>query len=761
MLFVTAWSANAQSILKGKIIDQHTSGELPGATIIDNTTAAGTTTNERGEFALTLLTPETTITVSYIGYETQTISVNSKTQVLNIRLTSTNLQLSEVTVVGFDNNRKLIETAGAIAVLNQREIQRATNVSLGQTLNIIPGVRMEENGLGGTSRVSIRGSLLRSPWGIRNIKVYWNDVPLTDPSGTSARFNAIDVQSIGTLEVIKGPSGSIFGAGTGGVISLTSAKAGFGENTVDIGNTFGAYGLRRTSATVRIGGEKSNIVASYVNQDLDGYRQHQRSDKQTFNLTSEFNVSANRSLAFHLFHYDGEFDLPGSLSEAEVKANRKQALAFNRENDCRLSNKSTGIAISQRYEFDPRFENLTSVSAVVNAMDHPWGSNAFYNGYSIGSSQALTIRSRFIYTPSFNRIKSKFTAGAELQKSNDLEKEYQNDGGKPGDMQGDYELQAQQAIVFAQGEFTFPYDLIVTIGASYNATGYDFTSRLTSDPELDIKFDPSFAPRIAVVKKLSDNVSVHGSVSYGFSPPTQWEVQTQAGINPRLEAEHGTNYEAGMRGSVLQGLINFDVSGYTFNLKNAILPRYNDAQQEFFENTGSTQQNGFEAILSFLPIHTTGAVRLLKPWVSYTYNHYTFDEYKKEILNGGEVVTLNYSGNKITGIPSHILNWGIDLQTAAGIYGSTTLNYVSEIPLTDANSVEAKAYTTVAAKLGWKTKLGRSLGIDGFLAVDNAFNASYNNFLSLNASDNRYYNPAAERNFFGGISINYQIHAQK
>ena len=75
----------------------------------------------------------------------------------------------------------------------------------------------------GSFRLAIRGSSLRSPFGVRNVKVYWNGIPFTDAGGNTY-LNLFDFNSIANIEVIKGPGGSMYGAGTGGVVLLESPR---------------------------------------------------------------------------------------------------------------------------------------------------------------------------------------------------------------------------------------------------------------------------------------------------------------------------------------------------------------------------------------------------------------------------------------------------------------------------------------------------------------------------------------------------------
>src|SRR5215203_5537703 len=92
--------------------------------------------------------------------------------------------LGEVIVKAYEQNRKLIEVAAPVSFTGQSLLNRFGNISILPALNIIPGVRMEERSPG-SYRLNIRGSSLRSPFGVRDVKIYLNEIPLTDPSGNT------------------------------------------------------------------------------------------------------------------------------------------------------------------------------------------------------------------------------------------------------------------------------------------------------------------------------------------------------------------------------------------------------------------------------------------------------------------------------------------------------------------------------------------------------------------------------------------------
>jgi len=88
--------------------------------------------------------------------------------------------LQEVVVTAYQQNLRLAQVPAAIGVLTPAQFNRFSNISIVSAFNSIPGVRMEERSPG-SYRLSFRGSTLRSPFGVRNVKVYLDGIPFTDP----------------------------------------------------------------------------------------------------------------------------------------------------------------------------------------------------------------------------------------------------------------------------------------------------------------------------------------------------------------------------------------------------------------------------------------------------------------------------------------------------------------------------------------------------------------------------------------------------
>ena len=161
-------------------------------------------------------------------------------------------------------------------------------------LNTLPGVRADERSPG-SYRLAIRGSAIRSPFGVRNIKTYWNELPLTDAGGNTP-LNALDVRALGRIEVIKGPSGSLYGAGTGGTILFSGLAVPANKSSVEVSALGGSYGLYGNGIALQTGKNNSAISLNYNHLQSDGYRDQSAVVRDNLSLIGSFSVSPKRTV---------------------------------------------------------------------------------------------------------------------------------------------------------------------------------------------------------------------------------------------------------------------------------------------------------------------------------------------------------------------------------------------------------------------------------------------------------------------------------
>ena len=490
--------------------------------------------------------------------------------------TDTSQTLAEVTVKAFEQNRKLMQVPAAIAVITKSQLLRFNNTSVLPALNSNPGVRMEERSPG-SYRLNIRGSSLRSPFGVRNVKTYYNDIPYTDPGGNTY-LNQLSFYNIQSAEVIKGPGSSLYGAGTGGALLLKTNHASWHSGlTFDF--SAGNYGLNNLNTNLRLGTSAFQNTINYTQLSSDGYRDHSELERKIFTWDLNANLSDKGRISTHFLWGDLYYQTPGALTLAEYDVNPKAArprvgiTPGSAENKAAIYQKIFLAGISFNQKFSEQWQNTTSFYAASTRLLNPTTRN-----YGRTNEPHSGGRSFFQYTKKFSEQSNlNFITGVEFQQGISSVRIYSNRNGEPDTLQTDDEINNKIFFGFAQASLELPKNWFVTAGASINAQNITII-RLSANPVIEQKrkYSNEVAPRLAILKQMATALSVYASISKGFSPPTTAELLPSSGIiATHLEAEDGLNYEAGFRGSLHKGRIYYDINAFRFSLKNTIVQRRN------------------------------------------------------------------------------------------------------------------------------------------------------------------------------------------
>ncbi|HYF67043.1 MAG TPA: TonB-dependent receptor [Ohtaekwangia sp.] len=651
--------------------------------------------------------------------------------------------LDELTVQSFLYKRPVNQVPASIGVLRQQDLERFNNTNLLPVANTISGVRMEERSPG-SYRFSIRGSLIRSPFGVRNVKVYWNRLPFTDGGGNTY-INLIDFSSLAKMEIIKGPGASLYGAGTGGVLLLTSPEPK--TSAVAFSSVFGSYGLQRYQLNADLHTKKWTGSVRYAHQQADGYRAQSEMKRDVLQADVRFIPDAKQIFSATVLFSDLFYETPGALTLEEFKKNPKQARPAAGlspgavEQNASVTNNTFYAGLSHDYEWNDQWSTYTGLFYSDTDFE-----NFAIRNFEKRDEKNIGLRSETQYGFRISSWQSKLSFGGEYQRFNSPIDIHENNLGSRGALQIADDLRSVQGLLFAQIEFNLNNDLFVTLGASQNFLRYNFKRTEPTDDTHQRNFKPVFSPRVAVLKNLTPELAVFASVSSGFSPPSLAEVRPSTNAyNNRLKPEQGLSYDLGIRGTIGQQL-EYDITAYQFQLNETIVLQRTADDADYFINAGETKQRGLEATLQWnVPLQKSGFFSALKIWTSQTYNHYRFSDY----VNDDE----NYSGNKLTGVPPTVALLGIDLNAKAGVYMNITGNYVDHIPLNDANDAYAPAYVLVNIRAGYRTIIQEHLQLDLFAGVDNVTDETYSLGNDLNAFGRRYYNIAPARNYAVGLVI--------
>lgn len=731
----------AQLQRSGKVLDAHSLLPLKGVSISVGAKPL-TLTNVNGMFDITLPSDTLRVLFEAVGYREQSLKVGAAS-LLVVLLEPTNVQLPDLVVKGYASDRPQREVASPVGVLSPQALARFGNTSLLPALNTLPGVRMEERSPG-SYRLSVRGSTLRSPFGVRNVKLYWDGIPLTDPSGNTY-LNQLDLSNVGRIEVLKGPAGSLYGAGTGGTVLLESTNAQRHRLSATWGATLGSFGLRGVRLSVQSATQQHNSVIGYTRQEAEGYRQQTRMRREVLTLQTRLFADAKRTISVHAFYGDLYYQTPGGLTAAQYAANPRQArpaagaLRGAVEQQAAISLKTARLGLSHQYDFDTHWSNHTALY-----LSHTQAENLAIRNYERRIEPSLGGRSVTTYHTERSGIDYKVSVGVEFQAGIFTNQTFGNRLGAIDTLQTNDEIKVAGGLVFGQAELTLPSHWILTLGGSYNLLRYQFV-RLNQRPVAWQRrsFEPVLSPRLALLKQLSPQLSTYASVSQGFSPPTIQEIRPSEGsFNKTLNPEQGTNYEIGLRGSHLHKRLHWELTAYALRLSETIVIRRAADGAEFFTNAGSTKQRGVEVSASGSPL------TWLNVWAAYTLQDYRFGNY----VSG----TNDFSGKRLTGTPEHTLVSGLDLGKASGWYANITVQLTSKIPLNDANTVYAEAYQLLGLRWGYRLRTNRWT-TDVFVAGDNLLNQRYTLGPDLNAVGGRFFNAAPPRNYIGGAQLSYAI----
>ncbi|MDX5346884.1 MAG: TonB-dependent receptor [Hymenobacteraceae bacterium] len=746
VVFLPAYAQQSSLKISGRVVEPVYQQPLPGVSI-EATNGTATTTGPDGSFSIEIPAGNT-LKFRLIGYNTIYFTPEGNIPDRTFVLWEKKLQLNEVVVKGYENNRPLSETPAAVAVANQEVLQRFNNTSLVPALNTLPGVRMEERAPA-SYRLSIRGSTLRSPYGVRNVKVYLNEIPYTDASGVTA-LNLLDVEMLERAEVLRGPAGSLYGAGTGGTVLLQLRQSEPGQISAGAGVLAGSYGLRRYHANAHSSDSNSTTMAQYTRQQYDGYRRHSAMDRHTLLASARFYPSSKQTITVQALYTDLFYQLPGGITREQYEQDPRQVRPLVETQQTAFNQEAANLGVSQLYRWNEHWSSRLALYGNFSSVDHP-----FVTDYERNTLYGLGGRSRTVFQTSLGKVAAKFTLGSEYQRGFLSARNYQNNSGTPDTLRFDDEIRTTTSLNFLQTEFETRNGWLFTAGASYNKLQYKI-NRVTDAATqksylLQREFDGVLSPRVAILKKLNSNTSVFASISQGYSPPTEAEVRTSDGsINQTLKPETGTNYEAGLRGSLFNNRFYYDVVAFHFRLQETIVTSTAATGVVIFENAGNTRQNGIETALQYYLVHEQAQwLSLVKLWSSYTYYHFRFNQYQKN--------QQDFSGNKLTGVAPHTLTAGLDLENRHGLYLYLTTNYSDEVPLNDANTIYANAFWTFGGKAGWRRNLGRKLKAEVFAGIDNATNTRYSLGNDLNAFGGRYFQVAPARNYFAGASFTFFI----
>lgn len=750
ILGLLSLSATAQTI-NGKVISASNGLEIFDVIILDSQENQVGQTDKNGFFSLEM---NGTYTFYKKGYFSKTITLTD-TQFLVVELSEQPLELNEVLIKTNNFQSELKKIAASISLVSLNEIQSNDQVNMAPVLNMNPGVYMQ-NGTLTTNRITIRGIGSRTPFGTSKIRAYYQDIPLTNGSGETT-IEDIEMAGISKMEILKGPSSSLYGAALGGTVQMIPNKGLFDAFSLQANYTFGSFGLQKFLINANLGNKTNSAYLTYSNTHKDGYRENNELNRQTFSVSSNHYLNEFNNLVVIANLIDLKAFIPSSLNQDDY-INNPETAAFTWGRSQGFED-YTKLLLGLSWQHDYK-SGIKQVSSIFGSVLNSYEARPF--NILDQNTNGFGIRSRIINSNKVFKKELQWTTGFEF--FNDLNnfKTFQNlyqdfppgTGSVQGNLLSDFKETRYYVNLFAEAKYHLSEKTILDLGVNYNKTSYRLADQFdddNNDSSGDYSFKGILSPKIGLTYQLSSNNMLYGIISHGFSPPTLEETLLPDGlINTDIQPETGWNYEIGTRGSFIKKIFNYELSLYYMDVDDLLVARRTGDDQYIGVNAGNTIHKGMEISLNYFILNRPNIQLSHKN--AFSYNRYTFKEFKD--------LEEDYSGNDLTGVPDKTFNSQLYLNTQTGLYAYFNYQYVGSMPIRDDNSVYSDSYQLVTIKTGYRRSIGNHFQIDAFLGLNNVFNEKYASMLQINAgsfgnSAPRYYYPGEPFNYYAGINLKY------
>jgi iron complex outermembrane receptor protein len=688
--------------------------------------------------------------------------------------------IATIVVTATRYERPIFRVPYAINVIEQREIQRAqAGLSLDETLRAIPGVVVNNrfNPSQG-DRISIRGAGSRAPFGVRGIKIILDGVPLTMPDGQS-QLNNLDLGSVGKIEVLRGPSSSLYGNAAGGLINIQTDASRNGPFLLQPQFIFGSFGLRKWQgkASSRIG--QHTFLANFSQLELEGYREHSAARSTSLNMVNRYEISKRFNLTTVFNYYDAPYLLnPSSLARTEAEALPSGTRFFVKQQGAGKKTKQGQGGVTLKY-------NIRETSRFESTIYGLWRS--LFNpipGQIIDLDRtAFGIRSIFSQHWQLGDVQWRGTIGADFEFQNDTRVEFENlgmtrdlvnlTGGEDifGSLQFGSRLLDQQEHVsgigqFAELEFMPNIRWTLTFGGRFDYYRFKVTDSFLEDGVDDSgkRSMQKFSPMIGLAHRPGDFITFYGNYATAFQTPTTTELSNrpseEGGFNPDLQPETICSVELGAKGIWPKQQLSYDLAVYAFEVAGILIPyqiQGSGSEEVFFRNAGKAQNKGMDMKLEWNPING------IRASFAYTFMHFEFKDYLAEAQDG-QLAQL--AGKKIPGIPSHRFFAGLKYEHNHSAFFEINGQWMDRYFANDFNGPPENnrseqdfindAYFSVDLRLGFQRKLN-NVGLEIFLGINNLFDQRYNGSIVPNAASDRFFEPAAGRSWYIGSSVPFSL----
>ncbi len=640
----------------------------------------------------------------------------------------------------------------SISVLDKGDLTGNNGAAIASAMNTLPGIYMQQGALN-TNRITIRGIGARTQYGTDRLKAYIDGIPLSSAAGNTV-IEDIDPEILETVEVIKGPVSSMYGAGLGGAIAMYTAEPK--QNGLQLNSTLGSFGLLKNSINLALVGEMAGVQINYAQLRTDGYRENSNYSRKA--LTVSGNVNLSKATSIKLFSNMVRLDaqIPSSLNAADFQnnptaADRNWSAAKGFES---YDKWLAGIALE--HVFSDRFQNTTSIFANYRDGYEPRPFDILDDvQFGLGARTKFNFKYHLFGKPSELVFGTEYLLeDYSVALYENLYRDFPGNGSIKGDEIKSNNQKRSYVNMFIAQQWSVSSRFLLDIGLNVNSTMYELEGTFAGD-SIDqsgsYQYGIIASPRIAGSYQLGQGKNIYASISQGFSTPGVEETLTPSGqINAELLPETGLSLELGIKSSWFENKLYTEAAIFTVFIDNLLVAQRIAEDQYVGANAGKTQHTGLEFSVHYKEL--IAEKWLLKPYFNVAINEFKFEDFK----DGDQ----DFSGNDLTGVPKHTFNIGVESEFVNGISFRINLLNVGEIPLNDDNSLYSGGYNLINLKTGYKFSVFQNFNLEIYAGVNNLADENYASSILPNAvgfggAQPRYYYPGDARNFYAGLKMGW------
>ncbi|HCU2227066.1 TonB-dependent receptor PqqU [Klebsiella pneumoniae] len=659
-----------------------------------------------------------------------------------------------------------LDTPAAVSVVNGDEMrQAAPRVNLSESLGAVPGLQVQNRqNYAQDLQLSIRGFGSRSTYGVRGLRIYVDGIPATMPDGQGQTSN-IDIGSVDTIEVLRGPFSALYGNSSGGVINVTS-QTGTQPPTVEASSYYGSfgtwhYGMKATGA-VGDGSHAGDVdyTVSTNRFTTHGYRDHSGARKNLANARLGVRINDVSKLTLLLNSVDIKANDAGGLTADEWRDNPRQSPRGDQYNT-RKNTRQTQAGL--RYERQLSAQDDLSVMMYAGEREttqfqsiprapqlkpsHAGGVIDLTRHYQ-GIDTRLTHRGELL-------VPVTLTAGLDYENMSERRKGYENfvmvngapQYGEQGALRRNERNLMWNVDPYLQTQWQLSDKLSLDAGVRYSSVWFDSNDYYITPGNGDDSGDASYhkwLPAGSLKYALTDAWNVYLSAGRGFETPTinelSYRSDNQSGLNFGLKPSTNDTVEIGSKTRIGNGL--FTAALFQTNTDNEIVVDSSSGGRTSYKNAGKTRRQGMELGLD-QQFGESWRLKAAWTWLDATYRTNVCDD-------------ASCNGNRIPGIARNMGYASFGYQPEQGWYAGSDIRYMSDIMANDENTAKAPSWTVVGLTTGYKWSYGR-MDMDLFGRIDNLFDREYVGSVIVNESNGRYYEPAPGRNYGIGLNLAWRF----